>query len=482
MLPTTLLRALGLRPRDRQPRTRPKPPRTSTARRRAVVPRLVVLEDRTVPALSVTTSHGSLIITGTPVTTGDDFTNVQYVGNDNYQVIDAAGFSPVDLGTFHVTRDIRVNLVSKDGAFLIDLGDDTLTGNIAIDVGLGDTDLSTFAPTVLGSFSAGPGKVTGNVSFIARSGGDYFGIFGGSPYSVEIDGNVRGDSPVTPVFNPDNGPGNFDLFGSPLEPGTLLVHGNVTANGFGMVQMEGTTIDGNLKIQERDSPIDSNLHWDNNTIHGNFTFLGAASPSTNVGGFFDSDGITIDGNATITLRDTAAVVPMDGATIGGNMRVSAGSNVSSSVFMGNVGGNAIFDLGGSASTSSDLVLNGSVGGSMSVLSNSGAVHITISSFGSIDDGLVVLLGNGTNALTIQSGAHIGDSVLYKGGTGADTVTINGQHTFALFVFTGGGDDTVAFAPDARVGFALIDFGKKPGNKHWIPPLVIDFDLVLLNYP
>jgi hypothetical protein len=44
----------------------------------------------------------------------------------------------------------------------------------------------------------------------------------------------------------------------------------------------------------------------------------------------------------------------------------------------------------------------------------------------------------------------------------------------LIVNTGGGDDTVAFTPDARVGFALIDFGKKPGTKTWIPPSIIDF--------
>jgi hypothetical protein len=128
---------------------------------------------------------------------------------------------------------------------------------------------------------------------------------------------------------------------------------------------------------------------------------------------------------------------------------------------------------------------------MFVSSQSGSVDIGIGiNFGGtgfagvIGGGLNVHLGDGTNSLTIDGadGSSIGGTVVYQGGAGADTLNVSGQNTFRLIAHTGGGNDTVAFARDASVAFALIDFGTGPGTKTWVPPTVIDFPLILLNYP
>ena len=75
-------------------------------------------------------------------------------------------------------------------------------------------------------------------------------------------------------------------------------------------------------------------------------------------------------------------------------------------------------------------------------------------------------GGGINSLAFDgvSGSTVGGTLTYIGGPGADTLTVSGQNAFRLVARMGGGEDTVAFAPDARVGSALIDFGPATGTK------------------
>ena len=98
--------------------------------------------------------------------------------------------------------------------------------------------------------------------------------------------------------------------------------------------------------------------------------------------------------------------------------------------------------------------------------------------------LKIDLGNGSNTFTFNgaSGSTIGGKLTYSGGTGADTISISGQNTFKATIKTGGGNDTVAFAPDATLGSLDLDFGKIPGTKTWTPPTVISFPLKLKNFP
>ena len=74
--------------------------------------------------------------------------------------------------------------------------------------------------------------------------------------------------------------------------------------------------------------------------------------------------------------------------------------------------------------------------------------------GTIGGNLNVHLGDGNNYLGFNgaTGSTLGGILNYHGGSGADTIEINGQNDFRMVVHTGGGDDTVAFAPDSRVGF------------------------------
>jgi hypothetical protein len=447
--------------------------------RQSLVPQLDALEDRTVPSLSVVSSHGDLIITGTPTAVGDDLTLVQHVGNDNYQVIDSFFLDPIDLGTYRVTGDIVVSLDSKDGGFIIELAGDVLPGKITIDVGLFDPDPNSFDPTLVGNglfgIPVGPAKVTKDVTFIGRSGTDRFDIFA-FPDTLEIGGNVRARSAAAPAFEPNFGGPGFGITAA------VVVHGNMTVTGFTSVDIESglnaIVVAGNVDVSVPVAPFVSFGPVFLGDIAGNVSLNGGVGVGT--GQVFN-----VGGNVALNLtHDSVSIETFD---ITGNLRVSATPNVSARVTMrGAIGGSAFLDLGGSANTFSKVDLIGTISGSMNVTSNSGSVNVNIgtpfNTPSAISGNLNLHLGDGSNSLTIHAGSEIGGNVNYHGGTGADTVRINSRSTFRLVVHSGGGGDTVAFAPNARVAFALIDFGTGPGTKTWVPPSVIDFPLILLHFP
>src|SRR5262245_19400511 len=432
-------------------------------------PSLEALEDRLTPTLSVLSLGSTLSITGTPTAGPAQPMLVQGVGGDNFQVLDGTA----DLGTFHAARDLRLDLSSvADGTRVqVDLAGDSLPGSLAVNVGSGN-------PVVEVLSSTGTGTVGGDVLFNGGSGTEDFLLGSRRGGALQVGGNVRAASvPVTvPIED------YFVIFPR------VEVHGNVSTTRLTYTEILSATVDGNVSAQAIDTPGGIGLEVDG-TVHGNVTATGGATAP----GFFSFANVgNVDGNVTLDLTDGFVVVNAFGS-IGGNLRVSAADGVSTAAFLeGTVGGSAFLDLGGSAGTFSNVELTGTVAGSMSVSSRSGSVDVAIginieegTGFaGVIGGGLNVHLGGGANGLTIDGadGSSVGGTVVYVGGTGADAVAISGQNSFRLIVHAGGGNDTVSFAPDARVAFALIDFGPGPGTKTWVPPAVIDFPLVLLNYP
>jgi hypothetical protein len=437
-------------------------------------PSLELLEDRRVPALSVLSTGSTLAITGTPEAGSFQTLLVQDVGGDNFHVLDGA----TDLGTFHAARDLRLDLdsVADFAVVEVDLAGDTLPGSVLVNIGSGN-------PFVQVTNSTGNGTVGRDVLFSGGSGTEAFAITAGPGATLQLGGNVQATGiPVT----------------TPIEDQFFLaagveVHGDVSTTRVTYTTIEGT-VDGNLSALTIDKPCGMGFSV-SGTVHGNLTATGGA---TNPGCFSLAVllGATVDGDVTLHLTSGFELVEST-ASVGGNLRISAADSVSTNVFLaGTVDGSAFLDLGGSADTFSTLRFGGfggfggTVHGSMNVSSQSGLVNLFIGYKlfrprpGVIDGDLNVHLGDGTNNLMIDGalGSKIGGTVDYHGGAGANTVSITGQNDFRLLVHTGGGDDTVAFAPDARVAFALIDFGKGPGTKTWIPPTVIDFRLILLNYP
>jgi cytoskeletal protein CcmA (bactofilin family) len=353
------------------------------------------------------------------------------------------------------------------------LAGDTLQGSVLVDLGQGDRDPSTVNSIYVDS-STGAGKVAKDVAFSGGSGREFFVMFSDPSWYGTME--VGGDVTATSV--PVNGPLEdwLQLWGT-------TVHGNVNTTRITYTYLNGATIDGNVNAQTIDSPCGMGLSvLATSTIHGNLTATGGAT----VPGCFSSARIrgTVDGNVRLNLTDGDVRVSTSG-TIGGNFRISAAETVITRVGMtGTIDGSAFLDLGGSPDTSSVVDLRGSIGGDLNVTSNSGSFSMNVGVPATIGGNLNVHLGDGQNYLAFygSAGSSLGGILNYHGGRGADTIEINGQNDFRMVVHTGGGDDTVAFAPDARVGAALIDFGTEPGTKTFIPPDLVDFALQLLNYP
>ncbi len=485
-------------------------------RRPSFVPQFARLEDRVVPALAVAYNGESLALTGTPAVSGypfdEDFfdfnyskiVQVKHVSDHNYKVTDGT----LNLGTYHVTGNISVKLPKFDTYVQIDVAGDALPGNVSVDLGAGDTDPSTDSGAQVIN-SAGPGGVLGNVSFKNGAGTEGFAVLGRYEYDedfnvvashpIDIGGNVTvaGKAVATPVedfFTLDNG----------------TIHGNLSTSRITYTQSFGEVL-GDVTANGVDSPGGVG-NFIGGRVHGNVSIAGGATAP----GYFSYTYLVgqVDGDATVKALGGSFAASMEG-DLGGNFKFSAGPTASSSVgIYGSVGGNAKIDLGGSSKSSANFFVGGfvggfigdftyeggpaaEIGGSLTVTSTAGTNTVTVGSaskgsFGdtsyefdyaaAIAGSVKIDLGNGTNSFSVTSlpQSEIGGKVTYQGGSGKDVVTINGQADYALAVNTGGGDDTVAFGTDARVGSAVIDFGKLPGVKVWTPPAVIDFPLKLKN--
>jgi hypothetical protein len=200
---------------------------------------------------------------------------------------------------------------------------------------------------------------------------------------------------------------------------------------------------------------------------------------------------SVGGSVNVQLTTGAATVTNRGA-IGRSFTLNASDRVSAAVdLQGPIGGSALVNLGGSATTSSRLTLATSLRGSAYVFSRSGQVDVTIGrdpGDGSllpvtIGDNLLVNLGGGTNHFIFNGtvGGRGNGTFIYQGGRGSDDVEVLGVVARNVRIFTGGGDDRVAMTGTVRGYQAVIDFGG-PGRKTWVPPVVVQLALVLVNYP
>src|SRR5947209_4722749 len=96
-------------------------------------PTLEALENRTCPAglLKVTYSLGTLTLNGSPTAgpaIGQNLT-IRRVSGTNYQVLDNAA-TPINYGTYYITRDLRLNLTQFNTDINVDLNGGLFPGNI----------------------------------------------------------------------------------------------------------------------------------------------------------------------------------------------------------------------------------------------------------------------------------------------------------------------------------------------------------------
>src|SRR4051812_34520937 len=103
-------------------------------------PQVQSLEARETPALNVLYTGASLTLTGTPTAVGiTTALRVTGDGDNNFAVTDGT----LNLGTYHVTQDVRLRLASFDTNVYVVTAGDTLRGSVLVDLGAGDIDPST---------------------------------------------------------------------------------------------------------------------------------------------------------------------------------------------------------------------------------------------------------------------------------------------------------------------------------------------------
>lgn len=430
-----------------------------------------------------------------------------------------AGGVLIDVGAGDVNPATRGQVVlgNVDGAARID-GDVTFRGGSGeerwrvaattdetIDIGGGIRVLGrpVTAP-IEDDFQLDPG---------ARVGGD---VTTSRITYTTIQGTVDGD--VT--ANAADSPGGIGFRVTGTVRGDVTATGGATAAGyFSLVQTTGTidgdvtvritdrgssiglggVIGGDVRLTLADTGSPSRYHLVNavGQIDGDTTVRSAGSLYTSLSGEFAGD-------VTVSATGPDSVGGVDGL-IHGDFRFVAGPATNTDYqIVGAVGGSAVIDLGGSADTFAMLSLIGfdlypgheTVGGSLTVRSHSGntsvrvddhvsfpdetGTEVTVGFPATIGGDLKVDLGDGANTFVFDgaSGSTLGGKLTYTGGSGTDSVTILGENTFAAKIRTGAGADTVAFAPDASVASADIDFGD--GTDTWTPPAVIRFPLKLKN--
>lgn len=439
-------------------------------------PTLECLEGRLAPAVNVALTGGSLLITGVPAAGPTEALQVQGLGEDLYQVLDGT----IDHGTYRVSGDIRLRLDSVNNDVFIDLAGDTLPGSLLVDLGRGDRDLASFNAVYLTN-TWGVGRVARDVSLSGGSGGEYFNIFGIPEFDafLEIGGNVQVSS--APVVTPYE-----DTFR--LDPG-VTIEGSVTSFRLTHTLISGATILGNLTVDAGTTPTGLDLLMDG-TVRGAVGVTGGATSPA----FSSSVLLTgsVAGSVNVQLTTGAATVTHLG-TIGRSFMLNASDRVSAAVELrGPIAGSALVNLGGSATTTSRLTLATSLGGSAHISSRSGQVDVTIGhdpGDGSLHpvtlgDNLVVNLGGGSNHFTFNGivGVRGNGNFSYLGGRGSDIVEIAGVRARNIRISTGGGDDTVQFTGFARGSRAVIDFGPGAGARTWVPPVIIELAITLVNYP
>jgi hypothetical protein len=322
------------------------------------------LEDRSVPAVTASVVHGSLVVVGdsaashVAVTASD--TNNDKVA-DTFKVMNGAA----TVGTFSgVTGDLILRLGKGDDAVSIDLGGLSTPHGIRASLGAGNNSLSL-----------ANGTVKGSLSVAGKDGSDGVTLGGTTPLTINGDVSVHFEGQAT---------GKVEL------KSAATVKGDVWGEHAGAVLLDaGSTVGKNV------------------FLHG-----GPGSDSLGVAGNVGGDVVFLGGKSADTLTVTGKV--------GGNLFAFLGNGNDVANIGGTVSGFVLLNGGHS---NDSLTLSGTVGGRTLVLGGSGDDVVTIAATANLKSAATVEMGSGTDKLTLDPSAHL-THLLAIGGPGKDTFVGN----------------------------------------------------------
>jgi hypothetical protein len=457
--------------------------------------RIELLEARDCPSLSVVLSGGNLLLYGQPTpnstlgTTGG--LQITQTANDRFQVKDHGN----DIGAYMATN-VALNLVNHAGTSInFNLGGNTLTGNISVNLGTGDNSGVTTTGLAIVN-----GTLNGNLLIRNGSGSEtvYLGTNTADvPSNLTVGGNVSffgksaGNSPSVTGNLLDSG---INALTTP----PVFIGGNFTTNAVNGIGLAGsTTIGGNVFINGGGVPFQSMLTHNfaalvGATVGGNVTITGTPGSAGDFVATIDGNttaGATIGGNVSINLGQGPNFVQLAG-TIGGNANVTAGNGTSGfqtgSLASGlQVNGNLTFNLGNGDNTffqqdgaTAGLASNAFVNGNLDVTLGNGANNlgtIAATAYGDMN----INLGNGANAPVTLAGpaanpSNVGGTFNWISGNGGDSLTIatpttagvqamynvnvlfgNADDIFTVGTATGGAGSTVEVSGRADGGGRIL---------------------------
>jgi hypothetical protein len=432
--------------------------------------RLEQLESRLVPSLTVMSLSGTLFVSGTPVGASPPGVVLTETAPNSFQVQDGAS----NLGTYAHIANVNLNLTNHQNRSVnINLNGNTLSGNLFINEGAGDT--TSNAANGTGIFG---GRIGGSLTVVGGSGEETlvpgFQVLSAPPFAVPMGLSVGGDI----VFN---GRSNLAPFAfNVLDTGILFGAGAPTVTVGGSIQT--TNVDA-LGIGQN-TTVGKNLTYSVAPGEGN-GFLGVAG--TVRGGVQATFGNGTAGN-TLDLTPTGnvggslqagmgngpAIVLLEaGSTVGTSVNISSGAGNDSYAIAGQISGNASFNVG-DGNDSVTLDAGATVFGNLTVTAGGGNESITLD--GAVSGNLRVTLGNGNDTVTI--GNAPGGILFWTSGSGNDSVTFGDAtnaagETWNVQMRFGSGNDTLTLAgngtvasPEALTGF--IDMGGPPGGNAFDP--------------
>lgn len=465
----------------------------SHAQRHKTRLQLTSLEERQNPALHVSNLFGNLMITGTPDALANvpaegwsEKLSVTRVGPDRFQVTDG----PTALGTYSHVKNISIRLDDFDNNIVIDLAGGRLRGDVMIDLGAGDRDPDSNNLVVIGG--AG-GAIQGSVTILGTASSE--SLFVGSDllqesFSYEINGEMftfyseyTVDTPLTvksdviarghPVTTPVED--NFYL-GLTTSVGRDLITDDLS-----YVFISGA-VKRDIIARAEESPGGMGLTLQGHVGRNLTARAGATEPGYS--SYFSNYG-TVGRDLTIDVQAGNSVI---------NLAPDNGEEDSS------IGRDVIITTPQSGDVSTTIFVESEIGRHLKIHDGDGDLFVRlgakevyldpftgnviyeyIQSF-HVGGHVIINAGNGDNALVLADapGTSICGKLLYWGGSsGTDAITIDSRSSIRMYAHLGGGDNTVTFAPTAKMGSALITYKASGGTTTITPPNLIDFPFFVI---
>jgi hypothetical protein len=356
-------------------------------------PSVEQMEDRWCPTVTASVKNGILTVAGTP-TNSTDLVLVKETAANTFEVDDAGTVVASGL----TATSVKLKLTGTTDLVSVDLGGNTLAGNLAANLSNTNTTLTVADGTISGAVRVS-GRGTDNVTLGST----------GKTLTVAHDSEVDLDNSTTGIVKVLSGVSfTDDLF----------------ASGTSVTLAAGATVKDWLVIQGSSSGVTATV---NGTVGGGLLVDGGfggfcggnSSTSSSTSLTLGSTG-SVAGNLYFASRGTKDTLDIFGKVSGNLDAVLLGTTTSATLESGStIGGRADFDFGkgtDALTIAGTIGTSGNTGTALTVDAGNGGNTIGILSTAVINGSARVRLGSGTNTVSLHDPATVTGTFTLKAGT------------------------------------------------------------------